>query len=101
VKRAGVGGLRVARVLGNHNKGTSAMVKRMLLLCIIVGGSVTAAGAVDMNALAPCKPAAARYCDRSGWSMADLLRCAATLAANSDKVGGGCREVLRRYGQLS
>jgi hypothetical protein len=51
--------------------------------------------------LAPCRPAAARFCDRSGgmnWS--NLLRCGATLAAHSFRVGDSCREVLRRYGQL-
>jgi len=54
-----------------------------------------------MKDLAPCRPAAARFCDRSGgmtWS--NLLRCGATLAANSSRVGSGCRIVLRRYGQL-
>jgi hypothetical protein len=76
------------------------MMKRLLLLTAFVGLSATAADAVDMSALAPCKPAAARYCDRSGSSMADLLRCGATLAAQSEKVSVRCREVLRRYGQL-
>ena len=33
-------------------------------------------------------------------SMSNLLRCGATLAANSHRVGEGCRVVLRRYGQL-
>ena len=76
------------------------MVKRLLLLCIIVGSSATAASAVDMSALIPCKPAAQRYCERTGSTMMDLLRCGATLAAISDKIGLRCREVLRRYGQL-
>jgi hypothetical protein len=76
------------------------MMKRLLLLTAFIGMSVTAADAVDMGALAPCKPAAARYCDRAGTSMTDLLRCGATLAARSEKIGVRCREVLRRYGQL-
>jgi len=32
------------------------------------------------------------------WS--NLLRCGATLAAHSWRVGEGCRTVLRKYGQL-
>jgi hypothetical protein len=63
--------------------------------------STTFAGALDMQDLAPCRPAAARFCDRSGgmnWS--NLLRCSATLAAHSFRVGNGCRDVLKRYGQL-
>jgi len=63
--------------------------------------SADLASALDMEALAPCRPAAAKLCDRSGgmtWS--NLLRCGATLAANSWRVGGGCRAVLKRYGQL-
>jgi len=59
------------------------------------------AQAIDMQDLAPCRPAAARFCERSGgmtWS--NLLRCGATLAAHSFRVGDSCREVLRRYGQL-
>jgi hypothetical protein len=63
--------------------------------------STTIAGALDMTDLAPCKPAAARFCDRTGgmnWS--NLLRCSATLAAHSFRVGNSCRDVLKRYGQL-
>jgi hypothetical protein len=63
--------------------------------------SLTNATALDMKELAPCRPAAARLCDRSGgmtWS--NLLRCGATLAANSARVGNSCRQILRRYGQL-
>jgi hypothetical protein len=54
-----------------------------------------------MQDLAPCRPAAARFCDRSGgitWS--NLLRCSATLVAHSFQVGNSCRDVLKRYGQL-
>jgi hypothetical protein len=63
--------------------------------------SATAAGAIDMNDLAPCRPAAARLCDRSaGMNWSNMMRCGATLAANSHRVGEHCREVLKRYGQL-
>jgi hypothetical protein len=63
--------------------------------------STTMAGAIDMQDLAPCKPAAARFCDRSGgMTWTNLLRCSATLAAHSFRVGNSCRDVLKRYGQL-
>jgi hypothetical protein len=71
------------------------------LFSLILGLSTTMAGAIDMQDLAPCRPAAAKFCDRSGgmnWS--NLLRCSATLAAHSFRVGNSCRDVLRRYGQL-
>jgi hypothetical protein len=74
---------------------------RGIWCAIVLTVSVSAAGALDMKDLAPCKPAAFRYCDRSGGAtMSNLLRCGATLAARSEKVGSQCREVLRRYGQL-
>jgi len=76
------------------------MMKRLLLLCLLVGSSVTTASAIDVSALLPCKPAAQRYCERTGSTMMDLIRCGATLAAISEKVGLRCKEVLRRYGQL-
>jgi hypothetical protein len=61
----------------------------------------TTANALDLAALAPCKPAAAKYCDRSeGMTMANLLRCGAVLAQKSGLVGNQCRDVLKRYGQL-
>ena len=45
--------------------------------------------------------AAARLCDRSaGMTWTNLLRCGATLAAHSWRVGNECRAVLRKYGQL-
>jgi hypothetical protein len=77
------------------------MKKAAATALLILGLSTTAALAIDMSDLAPCRPAAARYCDRSGgmnWS--NLLRCGATLAAHSFRIGNNCREVLRRYGQL-
>ncbi len=76
-------------------------MKLLIAACIFLGVSVTAANAIDLAELAPCRPAAAKFCDRSGgmnWS--NLLRCGATLAAHSWRVGESCRVVLRKYGQL-
>jgi hypothetical protein len=68
---------------------------------LLLGLSVTAAGALDMHDLAPCRPAAAKLCDRSaGMTWSNLLRCGQTLAAHSWRVSFGCREVLKKYGQL-
>jgi hypothetical protein len=72
-----------------------------LLGLLFLGVSITTANAIDMKDLAPCRPAAARLCDRTGgMTMSNLVRCGATLAANRWRVGNSCREVLRRYGQL-
>ena len=74
---------------------------RAIAALIFLAISAATAGALDMNDLAPCRPAAAKYCDRAGgmtWN--NLLRCGATLAAKSWRIGTGCREVLKRYGQL-
>ena len=38
---------------------------KSLLAVLLLGASVTAAGAIDAKDLAPCKPAAARYCDHA------------------------------------
>jgi len=76
-------------------------MNKVLAAFLLLGLSATAAGALDMNDLAPCRLAAARFCDHSGemtWS--NLLRCSATLAAHGFRVGNGCRDVLKRYGQL-
>jgi hypothetical protein len=76
-------------------------VKNIIATFIFLSLSTTIAGAIDMQDLAPCQPAAAKFCDRSGgmnWS--NLLRCGATLAAHSFRVGNSCRDVLKRYGQL-
>jgi hypothetical protein len=76
-------------------------MKLLIAACIFLGVSVTAANAIDLAELAPCRPAAAKFCDRSGgmnWS--NLLRCGATLAAHSWRIGESCRVVLRKYGQL-
>ena len=80
-----------------NNQGMKAALAGVLLL----GLSVTGALALDANDLAPCRPAAARFCDRSdGMTWTNLLRCGATLAAHAFHVGNACRDVLKRYGQL-
>jgi hypothetical protein len=77
------------------------MTKSLVVACLFAL-SLTGANAFDLNELRPCKPAAAKYCDRAGGMTAsNLLQCGATLAAVSQQVGNGCRQVLRRYGQLS
>jgi len=77
------------------------MMVKCFAAAILLGLTLTAAKAMDLTPLAPCKPAAAKYCDRSqGMTMANLLRCGATLASVKERVGNQCREVLKRYGQL-
>jgi hypothetical protein len=67
----------------------------------LLGLSTPAALALDASDLAPCRPAAVRFCDRSeGMTWSNLLRCGATLAAHSFHLGNACRDVLKRYGQL-
>ena len=75
---------------------------KSLLAASLLGAITTAAGALDAKDLAPCRPAAQRYCDQSDTSatISNLLKCGATLASVSSRVGEGCRAVLRRYGQL-
>jgi hypothetical protein len=76
-------------------------MKKTLAAAIFLGLTATTAVALDVNDFAPCRPGAARFCDRSGgmtWS--NLLRCGATLATHSFRVSDACRDVLRRYGQL-
>ena len=76
------------------------MIKALCAFAFL-GLTITAANAIDMKDLAPCRPAAAKLCDRTGgMTMENLMRCGATLAANRWRVGNSCREVLRRYGQL-
>jgi hypothetical protein len=73
----------------------------LALALSLTGAHAAGLNLVDFNGLAPCKPAAARYCDRSaGMTMSNLLRCGAKLASISNRVGNRCREVLHRYGQL-
>jgi len=76
-------------------------MKLLVVACLFLGVTVTAANAIDLAELAPCRPAAARFCDRSGgMTWGNLLRCGATLAAQSWRVSSRCRAVLRKYGQL-
>ena len=76
-------------------------MKIIIAACLLVGVSATAANAIDLAELAPCRPAAAGLCDRSGgMSWSNMLRCGATLAAHSWRVSSSCRAVLRKYGQL-
>ncbi len=76
-------------------------MKIIVAACLLLGLFATAANAVDLAELAPCRPAAARLCDRSaGITWNNLLRCGATLAAHSWRVSSSCRAVLRKYGQL-
>jgi hypothetical protein len=76
-------------------------MKLLIAACLLVGVSTTAANAIDLAELAPCRPAAAKFCDRSGGMTWDnLLRCGATLAAQSWRISSRCRQVLRKYGQL-
>ena len=76
-------------------------MKIVVAACLLLGLSITAANAIDLAELAPCRPAAARLCDHSGgmtWS--NLLQCGATLAAHSWRISNDCRAVLKKYGQL-
>jgi hypothetical protein len=76
-------------------------MKTMVAACLLLGLTVTAANAIDLAELAPCKPAAARLCDRAGgMTWGNLMRCGATLASQSWRIGNGCRAVLKKYGQL-
>ena len=76
-------------------------MKILLIACFLIGISATAANAIDLAELAPCRPAAARLCNRTGgMSWDNLMHCGATLAAHSWRIGNDCRAVLRKYGQL-
>ncbi|MGA8612421.1 MAG: hypothetical protein WB760_11990 [Xanthobacteraceae bacterium] len=76
-------------------------MKLLISACVLVGLSATAANAIDLAELAPCRPAAAILCDHTGGMTWDnLLRCGATLAAHSWRVSSRCRAVLHKYGQL-
>jgi hypothetical protein len=77
-------------------------MQKSLIAILFSCAFVTAAAAIDVKELTPCKPAASRYCDHADMSasVSNLLRCGATLASLSNRVGERCREVLRRYGQL-
>jgi hypothetical protein len=76
-------------------------MKLLISACLLLGLSASTANAIDLAELAPCRPAAAQLCDRTaGMTWSNLLRCGATLAANSWRVGSRCRAVLHKYGQL-
>jgi hypothetical protein len=76
-------------------------MKLLVAACLLVGVSATAANAIDLAELAPCRPAAARLCDRSaGLTWSNMLRCGETLAAQSWRVSSRCRAVLKKYGQM-
>jgi len=76
-------------------------MKMMVAACLLLGVWTTSAGAIDLAELAPCRPAAQILCDRTGgMTMDNLLRCGATLAAHSWRIGNTCRAVLKKYGQL-
>jgi hypothetical protein len=76
-------------------------MKMIIAGCVLAGIWTTSAGAIDLAELTPCKPAAAKLCDRSaGMTWDGLLRCGATLAAHSWRVSSDCRAVLKKYGQL-
>jgi hypothetical protein len=76
-------------------------MKTLVAACFLLGVSATAASAIDLAELAPCRPAAARFCDRTGgMTFSNLARCGATLAAHSWRVSNDCRAVLKKYGQL-
>jgi hypothetical protein len=76
-------------------------MKIVVAVCLLLGLSATAANAIDLAELAPCKFAAAIMCDRSaGLNWSNLLRCGETLASHSWRVSSGCRAVLKKYGQL-
>src|SRR5579872_2830008 len=95
------GTISTGRCCTGIERGESQQMKAILLVGLLLGLSATGAVALDVNDLAPCRPAAARFCDRSeGMTWSNLLRCGATLAAHSFRVGNACRDVLKRYGQL-
>lgn len=85
-----------------HKKqGPCLRMKICVAVCFLLAVCSTSAGAIDLAELAPCKPAAARFCPHTGeMTWANLLECGAKLAANSLRVGNDCRALLRKYGQL-
>jgi hypothetical protein len=71
------------------------MIKKAVVALFFLGVTTTIGRAFDMRDLAPCRPAAAQFCERSGgmnWS--NLLRSGATLAAHSFRVGDSCLRQL-------
>jgi hypothetical protein len=77
-------------------------MKMMVAACALFGVWTASAGAIDLAELAPCRPAAEQLCDRTaGITRDNLLRCGATLAAQSWRLNDGCIAVLVKYGQLT
>jgi hypothetical protein len=77
-------------------------MRTLVAATLLFMAGIATAGAVDLKELMPCKPAAARLCDRSqGVNVAALWKCGATLASRHREVGQRCVEVLIRYGQLA
>ena len=54
------------------------MMVKSLFAVLLLGVTVTAAAAIDAKDLAPCKPAATRYCDQGDGSvsMSNILALA-------------------------
>jgi len=78
-------------------------MKMLVAACLFVGVWTTSSGAtdIDLNELAPCRPAAEVMCDRTGGlTMNNLLRCGAKLAQQSARLDEGCIALLVKYGQL-
>lgn len=92
----------LSRAGASRNK-IGDMMRKTFLAALLLGASATAAGAIDLNDLVPCKRAAVAYCSqyKDAYTTDNMMRCAAILVANSHLVGDQCRQVLRRYGQLS
>jgi hypothetical protein len=91
----------LANVFNPQVQGNYFTMKLLMAVSLWLGVCASSAGAIDLAELAPCKPAAARFCDRHGgmtWN--NLVRCGSTLAAHCWRVGSACRAVLHKYGQL-
>ena len=93
--------MHICRKVGRRGQEGISVMKIVVATFLFLGLSATIAQAVDLQDFAACQPAAARFCDRAGgMSWSNLLRCGATLATHGFRVGNGCRDVLKRYGQL-
>jgi hypothetical protein len=69
--------------------GRDQQIRAALVGFLFLSASSSATFALDASDLAPCRPAAARFCDRSeGMTWSNLLRCGATLAAHSFPIAG-------------
>jgi hypothetical protein len=64
------------------------MIKTTVIVMFLSVGSASAADALDLKDLLPCRTAAARLCDKSqGMTPAALYRCGALLASRYDEAG--------------